>query len=1318
MGGKKLLEYAIECSKGIAIESFSSISNNPLLIGAIDDESTQTFNINVTTEIIDAPYNESYKDYILSGQDRNGVLRSAQQPKLTFMKGDTVKLYLDYDYTENPLGIFTYITELTDEQQITSTTEDGRIVITWRPIDVSESNYYYYRAKDNVNFMYNSITVYENPYDELLVDLSLSEMSIIGASEVSIYQNITLVFDDIVNIIENGGGIQFKNTDDNSITQEVIPSNTSTYDSLEISSDYRSYTFTLGLTRPLDFNANYAITIDDNVFQNIYRNAYVGLSDETVVTFSTEIPHPPEITSISPEHNSTNYIYFPIELSFNEVVYFGDGSFYLTQTNNDVDSVVYIDKNSSTGAGTQSLSLYLDGHLNTDASYSLQYTEGAVIDICNINIPAMTDVSHVFSTLSTEVYDSGRPLLNTETPSYPAHESTGNDINTNIILYFNRNMYLYTGYLYIIDIVGQTFHEVVVNVSNSSIITGDGTTTITIDPTYDFDYGKKYTVQFQETSLRDENYFFFNTFSEFGSVIKTEYPYEFSIKANATDPPQIVSMTPAFDTSNVAVDASFTIEFDENIYFNTGYIKIRNVDNINDYYFHDVVDDVDTYIRGSGTKTLEFTLKVTLDYDTSYSIAIDSSAIYDYEGNYFTDISNYDVFVFKTTPDIFPPQITTISPAFNQQDLERNIEIAVDFDDVIYLDSSSSFYLYDVTNQNIVEEIDISENSSQVSGNETTALRLTINTTLEYDTSYSLYMDPSAISDSLGNKFVDLSLSGIYVFHTAPPDITGPTITSISPDFNAQEILLENVSIAINFDENAFLDTSNNSKIYLDDVSSNTNIVTIDVSENLSYISGNGTTSFTIDISENLNYDTSYTLYMDISAITDELGNAFTDLSLSGTYQFKTIDRLTLVESYPSNNATLIDTTVDLSFVFNDDINLDSSNIVIYDLSNDEVYEIIDVSTNDSQLLIVDNILSIDLSNALQYDICYSVIFAPESIVNDYGTYFMDLSSENKFVFRTIESECLSLESTVYVIDGSYSFNTQIYDKTRKYGLYNGIYTLKNVPFENPIAILNSGYEDSIIYSVVSNIVITIKVSGGNTSANSNGDYYTFMDDNDNEISIADASYRFMRGVTYRFEDHGISTSHPFKIFVDGDFTATMSGGINGDNYIDIDISSNYSTTSGDLYYQCSNHTTMQGNLSLFYKEINEDNELGNGFYDFYHGDVQITISNEFYPISIYSFNNGYMGGKDILRYTDRCYQKVGFASVDISGAFRVLETNNWPNFDNFDVYSSTHVYGGNNVPSPRVPNIKIKVPLTPNTPPEMRIITLMGNLMTQRRLI
>ena len=232
-----------------------------------------------------------------------------------------------------------------------------------------------------------------------------------------------------------------------------------------------------------------------------------------------------------------------------------------------------------------------------------------------------------------------------------------------------------------------------------------------------------------------------------------------------------------------------------------------------------------------------------------------------------------------------------------------------------------------------------------------------------------------------------------------------------------------------------------------------------------------------------------------------------------------------------------------------------------------------------------------------------------------------------------------------YVFNGENSYNPATI-----YTLTQGSYTFTNIPEAHPMAILNNNISN-ITYNASSNAnnPIIIKVSGGSMSPNNNGDYYTFKNSNDAVINIANGGFKFMRGKTYRFDDVGLTTTtttqssgysgttttttitHPLKIItLANNNTVTNTLNTVGGS-ITVTIPQDASTTSGDLYYQCSNHTDMIGNLSLLYKQVT--NSTADGFYDFYYGNMDVSVTGDFDTVSVYCYHHGYMGGENLLKY-------------------------------------------------------------------------------------
>ena len=1265
MGGYKLLEYTDTCNYGVAIQSFSSISNNPFISTEYDERDPQIYNINVTVQIIDSPYTEPYQVFILSGQDRSGVLSSSQQSKLTFLQGDTINFYLDYEYSQNLFGIYENIEPITDIQQVQNyiNEESQQRVVSWRPVKVTSD--YYYRAEGNLNFMFNGIIVNGNINAELTpnIDLDASFITYLDTSNVSIYQNIILHFDDVVNIIPNGGSIRLINYDTN---EELYSFKPSTDTNVTTSNDnfYKTYSFEI-TDQLLEFDMSYSILVDNNVFKNIYDIHFTGITDKELIRFSTEPSHPAYITNIDPSHNSTGQIiYLPFNITFNEIVFINTGNVYFRNLSTGSSITTDITQYAS-GTGTNTITLYPSSVLSPGQTYSLLIDEGTFLDVSNVPYPGLTDNTYYnFSTVDTITYDNNRPILD-KTNTYPSNNSVGNDNSIEFSLIFNEIVYWYEGYIYFYDVNVREILSEIIDVKTSINVGGSGTTNLTFTMSNNFTYGRTYTIMFTEKAIRNENYYFFNellfenviNYDIFDNIANT---YRFTIKDSAVNGPVLYNINPTYDTSNVDIDSSFTLTFDENVYVNSGYVRLRNLDTIFDsLLFFDKNNDNEQLI-GNGTKEISFSFTVDMLYDTNYSIYIDPDTFRDQEGNNFIDISLSGIYNFKTTPDIFPPVITSLEPVnggylYNVD----NPTISLTFDQIAFIDHSYNMYFKDLS-ENTIETIDLSSNFDQISGNGTNNIIITLTTPIVYDTSYTFYMDASAIVDDISlNAFTDFSNENIYSFKSILTE-EPPTLLTISPTYNDTEIPNRNNYITMTFNRDVYvnLENSTTSYIYIERNEFGTILKTIDVSNEMYRFSGNGTSTITIDISDVVFfYDTEYSLYMTNDTISDIYRNYFTDISQSNIYNFTIeeeptiIDNLTYNTLSPANNSTDIDVTDNIQITFDYTIDFGEDNIYIQQLSDNTVFETINVIDNSDQLLISDSsmVLTIDLSGILSYDTSYSVWFDPSAIVTveDDTSFFRDLSQSGIYVFRTeadtvtYTTECLQQDSSINIVNSNNSNylvlnNGTSYNSELTYGVNVGSYIIRNIPQEYPITILNSntsGITVEPILETLNNIVVL--VSGGATGADSNGDYYTFADEDDNSINIADGSFKFMRGFTYVFIDIGVSSSHPFKIFIDGSFTNEIS--TNGS--IEFTIPDDHSTTDGDLYYQCSNHASMKGNLTLTYNIVDETDENNNSYYDFYYGDLSFNITSDFSgsSVSLYSYENGYMGGKDLITYSSSC---------------------------------------------------------------------------------
>ena len=351
-----------------------------------------------------------------------------------------------------------------------------------------------------------------------------------------------------------------------------------------------------------------------------------------------------------------------------------------------------------------------------------------------------------------------------------------------------------------------------------------------------------------------------------------------------------------------------------------------------------------------------------------------------------------------------------------------------------------------------------------------------------------------------------------------------------------------------------------------------------------------------LDLSLNaLNFDSSYALLTD-----------FNDLSGKHYNLKQTVQTICGQINNLQNSINTLDTSYVTDLAFDMSYNVLSANFSILETS----------------------FINLDLSNTL-----YGI---DTSLTNLQNNIEIGENISNKHTFDIVE--LLNQNSIVNIINSGgnkYVFNNlNTYDVSKNYGLRAGNYVLKDIPHAHPIALLNKDISNLITYIVDDNSPIIINVSGGQSLS----PYYTFKDADDNNIDIN--TFKFMRNRSYQFNADGISSSHPFQIFVNNAFTNAIDCGCGN---IRFTINNNHSLVDGDFYYQSATpNSAMKKNLYF----------LNDGTYDFYYGDVSINVLGDFGILSIYCFCDDYMGGQNLLQYVSNYYTTTTDVIQDLSSLF------------------------------------------------------------------
>ena len=153
-----------------------------------------------------------------------------------------------------------------------------------------------------------------------------------------------------------------------------------------------------------------------------------------------------------------------------------------------------------------------------------------------------------------------------------------------------------------------------------------------------------------------------------------------------------------------------------------------------------------------------------------------------------------------------------------------------------------------------------------------------------------------------------------------------------------------------------------------------------------------------------------------------------------------------------------------------------------------------------------------------------------------------------------------------YVFNGETTYNSDL-----SFGLFDGNYTILDVPRAHPIALVNNSKESLINWTIDDSSPIIINVAGGTDQPNAVGDYFIFTDAAGNPLEIGSNninSLKFMRDRTYRFVNNGINTGYGFVFYMGPGNPSELLGtsGISTNNITNVSSTSAVSVINGNQY--------------------------------------------------------------------------------------------------------------------------------------------------------
>lgn len=272
---------------------------------------------------------------------------------------------------------------------------------------------------------------------------------------------------------------------------------------------------------------------------------------------------------------------------------------------------------------------------------------------------------------------------------------------------------------------------------------------------------------------------------------------------------------------------------------------------------------IDAISQVSGTTANDFTSAVTYEV-----LAQDG-----------TTTQNWVVTV-SIPSDNTAPSLASLSPDDDSNNVAIDANLVITFDEDV-LDGGGMFLIKKGSDDSVVESLAVS--SSNITLDKAV---VSINPTddLVNATDYYVEIDATTFKDASGNAFAGIADKTAWNFTTvAPPDVTAPTVTALSPTDGATDVAIES-NLVMTFNEEVVDDETG--AVIIRKMSDDSMVETIEI------LSGKITIDkdvITINPGNDLEASTEYYVEIAANVFKDDAGNFYTGITDKATWNFTTL---------------------------------------------------------------------------------------------------------------------------------------------------------------------------------------------------------------------------------------------------------------------------------------------------------------------------------------------------------------------------------------------------------------------------------------------
>jgi gliding motility-associated-like protein len=576
----------------------------------------------------------------------------------------------------------------------------------------------------------------------------------------------------------------------------------------------------------------------------------------------------PTLTTLSPLDDSTVAITTNLVMTFSENIQIGTGDIFIKNTIGDaVIASLDVATSSEISILNNLVTINPSANLPSETEMYVQIPATAFKDAAGNFYAGITDTT----TWSFTTEDTTNPILATPFLD-PADNDTDVAITTNLVMTFSENIQIGTGNIFIKNTIGDAVIASL-DVATSSEITILNNV-VTINPSANLPSQTGIYVEIPNTVFTD-----LSGNAYVGFTDKNTWNFT---TADITAP-TLTLVSPADNSTNVAIATDLVMTFSENIQIGTGNILIKNTSNDNTIATLDVATSSEITILNN---LVTINPSANLPSQTEMYVQIPATAFKDAAGNFYAGISDKTIWNFTTEnsiiSDITAPTLITLSPADNSVDVDPASDLTIAFSENIQI-GTGNILIKNTSDDTTIATIDVATS-------EVTILNslVAINPLADLPSETDIYIEipNGAFTDMSGNSFSGFTDKTIWNFTTKDAivsDITAPTLTTVLPINNSIEIPTT-TNLVMTFSEDMSTGTGN---IILRKTSDDSVIAILDATSSEVTIVDN---IVTINPSTDLPSETEIYIQIPTTAFKDTSNNAYAGFTNTTTWNFTTKD--------------------------------------------------------------------------------------------------------------------------------------------------------------------------------------------------------------------------------------------------------------------------------------------------------------------------------------------------------------------------------------------------------------------------------------------